>query len=161
MADVADQARRLFTEVLVAKEPRALEELLADDYLGEDAFEGKQDRDDLLEAFAAYHRAFPDLSYEVEDVMGAGDRATVRWTLRGTNTGPLRDTGKTGRSVRVHGISICEFRPDGKLSGIWSGWDTLRFFEQLGLVAHLPATAPRHAEHHGGASTRSSVHHRG
>lgn len=33
--------------------------------------------------------AFPDLGFHIEDTWAAGDRVTVQWRMRGTNTGLL------------------------------------------------------------------------
>ena len=35
------------------------------------------------------HGAHPDLRFAIDDLIAEGDRVTIRWTLRGTNTGPL------------------------------------------------------------------------
>ena len=47
------------------------------------------------------HSAHPDLRFAIDDLVAEDDRVTIRWTLYGTNTGPLwppadRRAGRAG-----------------------------------------------------------------
>lgn len=81
--------------------------------------------------------AFPDLTVELHDVLSAGDRAVIRYTERGTNTGPLPiipDGEPTGRAYEKHGIAIYR-AADGRLAECWMQEDDLGFMRQLGLIS--------------------------
>jgi steroid delta-isomerase-like uncharacterized protein len=120
----------------------AVDEVLAEGYVGHipalpTPIRGREEFKQLV---TAYRAAYIDLHVTVEDVAAAeADRVVVRWTSRGTNTGPLLGFPPTGRRVEVAGISV--FRLEGGLvAEEWEGFDTLAMMEQLGVV-QLPALA--------------------
>lgn len=87
----------------------------------------------VRETDAFFRGAFPDMHYTIEDLFGAGDRAAVRWTTRGTNTGPMGAMPPTGKAVTVSAVYI--FRAeDGKLTDAWGDFDALGMQQQLGLL---------------------------
>ena len=46
--------------------------------------------------------AFPDLKFEVDDMVANGDEIVVRWTARGTNTGDYFGMPADGQADRDH-----------------------------------------------------------
>ncbi len=67
------------------------------------------------------HGAHPDLEFTIHDLVAQGDRVTIRWTMRGTNTGPMFGRPPTGERVELSAIVI--FRvADGKLAERWAAW---------------------------------------
>ena len=54
-------------------------------------------RDAIRDAAQAFMTTFPDMKVVMEALEFEHDRATYRWTLVGTNTGP----GGTGKRVRI------------------------------------------------------------
>jgi steroid delta-isomerase-like uncharacterized protein len=78
--------------------------------------------------------AFPDLTISVEDIIGEGDQAVSRYTVRGTHQGETEEFGPaTGRQMEVKGITIHRFE-DGKIVEEWEAYDNLSVLQQLGLV---------------------------
>jgi steroid delta-isomerase-like uncharacterized protein len=78
--------------------------------------------------------AFPDLNISVEDVIGEGDQAVSRYTVRGTHQGETEEFGPaTGRQIEFKGITIHRFE-DGKIVEEWEAYDNLSTLQQLGLV---------------------------
>ena len=67
------------------------------------------------------HGAHPDLRFTIDDLVAEGDRVTIRWTLRGTNTGPLFGRPPSGRPVEYSAIVIFRIA-DGRLAERWAGW---------------------------------------
>ncbi len=51
--------------------------------------EGPGSPEDVKQFVNLYRRAFPDLHTTVEDLIAEGDKATYRWTARGTHWGRL------------------------------------------------------------------------
>jgi predicted ester cyclase len=82
--------------------------------------------------------AFPDLTMRVDDIFGADDKVVARFTLTGTNTGPLFGLPPTGREVVMTGIGIYRFAPHGRIVEEWYENDAIGQMRQLGL---LPAGA--------------------
>jgi predicted ester cyclase len=82
---------------------------------------------------AAFRSAFPDLHFEIEDLLVQGDRVAVRVRMEGTHRGPLFGLPATQRRVRVQQINIKRFR-EGKIVEHWRVTDELGLMRQLGVV---------------------------
>lgn len=81
---------------------------------------------------------FPDLHYEIEDLIAEGDRVVMRWTMTGTHSGAsFMGQPPSGRQVRVPGISIFRLA-DGKIVEHWAEPDSLGLMQQLGVIP-MPA----------------------
>ena len=78
--------------------------------------------------------AFPDLTMQVDDIFGAGDKVVVRFTMTGTNSGPLFGLPPTGRKVTMTGIGIYRFAPHGRIVEEWYENDAIGQMRQLGLL---------------------------
>jgi predicted ester cyclase len=110
---------------------------IADDYLTSD-FRNHGSRDDSLigpEAFKMTIRAqrsgFSDIKYEILDFISQGDRAAVRWIMRGRHTGDFLGVPATGREVEHHAVLILRFEGD-KIAERWGVVDNyalLRFLQ--------------------------------
>jgi hypothetical protein len=63
--------------------------------------------------------AMPDFRLDIEDIFGAGDRATIRLRMSGTHTG--RAAAKPARNwpppVRQRGVHLPRYR--GRLAEAW------------------------------------------
>lgn len=79
--------------------------------------------------------AFADLSYEIIDAFGDGDRVAVRLTTTGTHTGEFLGAPPTGRQFRVEAIHIFRIQ-DGKVAEHWAKRDDVGLASQLGLPGH-------------------------
>ena len=56
-----------------------------------------QGRDAVMAMISGYLTAFPDLTTQVEDIFGEGDRVFARVRIAGTNTGELMGMAATGK----------------------------------------------------------------
>jgi predicted ester cyclase len=65
--------------------------------------------------------AHPDLRFTIDDLIAEADRVTIRWTLHGTNTGPMLGRPPTGQPVELAAIVIFRIA-DGKIAERWAGW---------------------------------------
>jgi len=86
-------------------------------------------------------RAFPDLVYTVDDMVAEDDRVAVRWTWRGTHTGPFRDWAPTGKPVVNRGFAIFQVA-NGMLTHSWMETDRLGFLLSIGAIPYDPAYGP-------------------
>ena len=66
-------------------------------------------------------QAHPDLRFTIDDLIAEADRVTIRWTLHGTNTGPMLGRPPTGQPVELAAIVIFRIA-DGKIAERWAGW---------------------------------------
>jgi steroid delta-isomerase-like uncharacterized protein len=80
-----------------------------------------------------YRAGFPDLQMTADDIVAEGDKVVVRWTARGTNTGPLMNMPPSGKQATVTGISILTIA-GGKVAEQRTVWDTLGMLQQLGVI---------------------------
>ena len=83
--------------------------------------------------------AFPDLRFEVLDIVSEGDIVATRSTMTGThqgrlNIGPLAALAPTGNHIEVPHMHFFRYR-DGHLTDLWHVWDTPRLMRQLGAEA--------------------------
>ena len=103
----------------------------------------------------AYHQrfvtAFPDIRFEVLDVVSEGNRVLIQWRATGTHAERLATvTGETipptRRRVTVSGVMLTAVR-EGKITRGWFYWDQLTLLAQLGLTEQpglfLPAAGSR------------------
>jgi len=81
---------------------------------------------------AAFRSGFPDLNITVHDGFGSGDRAVVRWQMKGTHTELLFGIPPTGKAVVVNGISIVR-EAGGLIVEDWVSEDTSGLMRQLGV----------------------------
>lgn len=110
---------------------------IADDYLTAD-FQNHGSHDDSLrgpEAFKLTIRkqrsGFSEISYEILDFLSQGDRACVRWIMRGKHTGEFLGVPPTGKTVEHHAILILRFEGDkvAERWGIVDNFALLRFLQ--------------------------------
>lgn len=92
------------------------------------------------QSMAAFHRAFPDLHFTVEDLVAERDRLVVRWTLRGTQHGEYQGHPATGKPMTVTGMSLFRLA-DGKIQEIHVNMDRFGMQQQLGWLPAPPTSA--------------------
>tara|TARA_R110001599_G_scaffold353880_1_gene601902 strand:+ start:9288 stop:9617 length:330 start_codon:yes stop_codon:yes gene_type:complete len=95
---------------------------------------GPHDREGLKLENALYHQAFPDLQFVVEDVLAEGDKVSVRFITKGTNTGPLMGMTATGHQMEVQGLGIYQL-VDEQITKDWMEFNELGMKQQLGVMS--------------------------
>lgn len=105
---------------------------------------GPSRREEVVDYTAQLLEAFPDLSFEVLDMIAEDDVAVSRWRLRGTFTGPGRFMGcrPTGAAFEVEGLDIARIA-DGKIKRIDGYADGMTVARQLGLMPQIGSAAER------------------
>ncbi|MGH3085896.1 MAG: ester cyclase [Rubrobacteraceae bacterium] len=134
-------ARRFFVDAFGEGKLEVLDEILAADAVAHDPANpqytgGSESAKGLV---SMYRSAFPDLRFEIDDMISEGDMVATRWTASGTHEGDLPDIPATGRRSTVSGITIDRFE-GGKVTESWTNWDTLGMLQQLGVIP-APETA--------------------
>ena len=89
--------------------------------------------EEYKQGMVAFHAAFPDLRFTIEDEIAEANKIAVRWTLRGTHLGDYQGRSPTGKTIMVTGISLFRLA-DGKIQEIWVNMDRLGQAEQLGWL---------------------------
>jgi steroid delta-isomerase-like uncharacterized protein len=86
----------------------------------------------LMLFFAGY----PDLHFQVEDIIAEADKVVACWTLAGTHKGEYLGIPATNKKVSVDGITIHHIA-NGKIMDSYSNWDALGMMQQLGVIPPL------------------------
>ena len=135
MADNKEQCRRIFEEVWNQYNLDAVDELVATEYVHNDASlpEPQHGVEAYKQFVMLYHRAFPDIHFTIDDMIAEDDLVTIRWRVTGTHHGDLPALAATGRPMAITGISIARIR-DGKGIESWNNWDGLGMLQQLGAI---------------------------
>ena len=81
----------------------------------------------------AIRAGFPDLHYEIKDIIVTRDRVVARVIMTGTQTGTLFGVAPTGKHIEVNQINI-EKIENGKITEHWRVTDELTLMKQLGVV---------------------------
>ncbi|MEJ2583027.1 MAG: ester cyclase [Acidobacteriota bacterium] len=91
------------------------------------------------ELVTGFRTAFPDFHVTFDEVLVAGDKTVIRWTMTGTNTGPLEGLPPSGQPVRLQGVAISR-AVDGVTTEVWQYYNQLAMFQQMGFTL-TPASA--------------------
>ena len=113
----------------------SLDSLIAEQYTvfsdPGDAWEGQiLDRDTYRRRLLHSRKAFPDLVFEIIQLIHENDRVAVIWKARGTHLGDLRGIPATGKRLSFSGQTFYLIE-NGKAAGHWQIVDRLGFMEQL------------------------------
>ena len=123
------QVRKFVEEVWNGRNYQAVSDLYAEEYVNPFGT-GPAAR---AEPIRRYHQAFPDLQFDVEELIVAGDTVVLRAAFRGTDTGGYAGRAATGRAVEEWVVTIMHFDGD-RVVREWVGADKLGLFIQLGVL---------------------------
>jgi len=130
--------RRLYQEVFVDWNLDAIDELVAPDFVGHEMPPGTpRGPEGFKQFYDSLRTAFPDLTYQVDDIVSERDRVVVRWTWRCTHVGKFVGIAPTGKSATVTGIAIYRVA-NGRCVERWVELNLLGLLQQLGA---MPATS--------------------
>ena len=122
---------RVFKEFLNPHNPTAYKEFYGDIVchapIGE--LKGEAHRQFMVGLFSA----FPDVRFNIEDMIAVDDKVVTRWSSIGTHKGMFMGAAPTGKTVTNFGTTIDRV-VNGKIVEEWPHWDTLGFMQQLGVV---------------------------
>jgi predicted ester cyclase len=94
----------------------------------------------LKEVIVTLRRAFPDLRFEVHEILAEGRSVACRSTMTGTHQGPL-EIGPmaalpiTGAPIEVPHMHFFRYDEQARLTDLWHVWNTLLLARQLGAPA--------------------------
>ena len=100
----------------------------------------------LKQVVVALRTAFPDLHFDIHELLADGDIVAFRSTMTGTHTGTLsilpgQSLPPTGRRVAVPHMYFLRV-VDGKTTDLWHLWNIPMMMQQLGITA-APQAAQR------------------
>jgi len=137
--------RRLF-ENFNRHDPDANDQFLAKEMQTQAAgATGVLDREKSRMYNRSFLDSFPDLHFDIKDVIAQGDMVACTWVARGTHKNPLLSlTGDsippTNRMATVPGCTVVEIRNNMVVrQDIY--WDQVLFFNQLGILTEQDLAA--------------------
>lgn len=95
------------------------------------------DRDEYAAFLSMYFEAFPDLSFNIDEILVEDDTVAVRWTSHGTHENDLMDTPATGKTATVSGISMLHVE-NGEITEVHNSMDMLGLLQQLDAIPDSP-----------------------
>ena len=96
------------------------------------------DLDQFKDFVSSCHDAFPDLDYEIDDLVAEDDTVVARSTFSGTHDGDrFLHAESDGANVSI-GSTVSYRIEDGNVAEMWVCFDTLGLLQQLGAVPEHP-----------------------
>lgn len=133
MSENVKEAALRFFAAQDALRGQLTDEVCADDYTCYVGTFPPMDREAHNQLAAAFWEAFPDLHQEIEEVIAEGDRAAVRFRIKGTNTGSLMGSPPTGKAIDIGGIALVGVR-SGKVTELREEFDQMGLMQQIGAL---------------------------
>jgi steroid delta-isomerase-like uncharacterized protein len=102
----------------------------------------------LKNVISTLRTAFPDLRFEVHELICETDTVACRSTMRGTHQGPLRigpmaGLPVNGAPIEVPHMHFFRYDTEGRLTDLWHVWNTLMLSRQLGAPAPDLSISPQ------------------
>jgi steroid delta-isomerase-like uncharacterized protein len=126
-----DVARRFIDGVFVRQDPRAVDELAAEDFTAHTFGGLPPGREPLKQAMARAGAGVSEARFEIHDMIAEGDRVAVRLTTTARHTGTFMGLPATGNRYSIDEIHIFRIR-DGQVIEHWHEFDKSKLMQQLG-----------------------------
>jgi steroid delta-isomerase-like uncharacterized protein len=81
--------------------------------------------------------AFPDLRFEIHEMLAEGDIVAFRSTMTGTHRGLFQGLPPTGKPISIAHMHFVRLQ-EGKTTDLWHVWDVAGLMRQLGAAAPRP-----------------------
>ena len=140
--------RRFYQEIWNERNSAVIDEIFAPHCVTHQLSSGAaiettaRDPETVKQHVAEWVKAFPDLRFEVEELLADSDRVVSRSVMHGTHEGDWHGIAPTGRRVMIRMMVIHRIA-GGQIVEDWVLVESLGFFQQLGLVASTPEILSR------------------
>lgn len=139
-ADLKELTLQNFERMFNQGDVEYVERALAADAIDHQEDEGTDFVAHLKEVIVTLREAFPDLHFEIHEILCEGDVVATRSTMTGTHRGPLRigpmaGLAVNGTRVEVPHMHFFRFDDEGRCTDLWHVWNTLMLARQLGAPA--------------------------
>ena len=85
------------------------------------------------EFLAPFAKAFPDLHYNIVDMVAEGDKVAVSVNVTGTYKGEFQGIPATGKQVSFTAMDMLTIS-DGKITEEWATADMMGLMQQIGAI---------------------------
>ena len=129
-----EELNRLAWELFNAHDTDGMVARVADDFVNHNAAPGTpRGPEGQRQVNERLWSAFPDLTFEVEDVLVADDRVAAIGTMRGTHQGEFMGLPPTGKRFEARQMHRLRFNDDGELTEHLAVRDDVAMLAQLGV----------------------------
>ncbi len=125
--------RRLLERAYNAKDLTVVDEVIAQDYVGNFNGHERKGPEGVKEHFSGDHAGWPDSHAATEEQIAEADKVVTRWTWTGTHTGSTDLGPATGKHSTCPGMTISRMSSGKIVEERWI-WDNLGWLGQLGLA---------------------------
>jgi len=106
-------------------------ELLAENFFNHSAPpNAPTDETPMVKFVTDFHHGFSDISVQILEIFGEGDKVCVRKTLTATHTGEFMGKQATGKKIVINIFDI-EVLKDGKITDRWNSSDFPQVLQSL------------------------------
>jgi steroid delta-isomerase-like uncharacterized protein len=128
----ADVVRRYYRVVWEERSPSEIPSLFSANYRNHAGSRGTLSGPAGIRSnYDSLTRSFPDVRFDLDDILVDGSKVVVRYTMHGTHQGTFQDIPASGRTVVVPGIGIYKVE-DGQIQESWVVRDSLSLLLQIG-----------------------------
>lgn len=127
--------RSVYEQALNKRNFGSLKTIVSDEYSG---FQGIKGPEGFSKPVEGLIKAFPDIQWNIEDVLGEDNKVAIRWQWRGTHKGAFNGYAPTGKTITNDGMAIFELK-DGKITGSVLQTDRLGFWQEIDVLPADPA----------------------
>jgi steroid delta-isomerase-like uncharacterized protein len=82
---------------------------------------------------AGFNASFPDIEYDLRDIVASGDTVATRWFVTGSLQQDFLGIAAAGQTVTVEGMNFYRLE-DGRVTDIWTQFDGVGMMQQLGAI---------------------------
>jgi predicted ester cyclase len=128
--------RRIAAEIFEDGKLNVIDELFAPDYVehsGVPGYDFGEGREGARRYITALREAFPDLCFEVLDLIAEGDKVVGYADVSGTFLKEFAGMKPTGKHAQWREAHICRME-NGRVKEHWSVEDQLGMLQQLGVI---------------------------
>jgi len=123
--------RKIFEEAFNKRNLELLKELISDDYVG---FAGKKGAAGFQEPVLPLMKAFPDIQWNITELIAEGDKVVLSWKWQGTQTAPYYENiPATGKTITNDGVVILTLT-NGKVTHNQVLTDRLGFLQSMNIL---------------------------
>jgi steroid delta-isomerase-like uncharacterized protein len=122
--------QKLYGQALNKRDFNLLRKLIADEFVGIRGLKGAAGFEEPVKNLI---KAFPDIQWNIKEIVSDDQQVAVRWIWEGSHTGQFQQFEPTGKKLSNEGVGIYEFN-NGKIVSTKILTDRLDFWQQLGVV---------------------------
>lgn len=128
------QLRRFYEEVFNKGNLDVVDDLATEGFVDHESLPGAPvGRPGVKWVVNAFRWAFPNIHFEVQEMIAEGEKVASRAVITGTHEGDFMGLAPTGRRFRVETIDIVRFEDD-RAAEHWGITDQAALLQQLGIM---------------------------